>query len=260
MTERKRLHWNKTLLLLTLLFFYNFNFISLVEAKNSSIPLLTPILKGFKKQMGNVIRMIRYDHTINQKNAVSALNFIDDQQQQLKWFRLDDGVMGGQSETNHVVLQNGYLHFCGIINTNGGGFCSIRANLPQDGLPSNTKAIRIKYIGDGKTYKLLLSDGTRGFSTPSWQHDIITSSSNKQEQVIDIQLNNLKASMGPRKAPSNVKFDISSIKEIGFMLSLKLSNGNPNPIETFGTGIFPFSFQIHSIEPIPTTTSTTTTN
>lgn len=34
------------------------------------------------------------------------------------------------------------------------------------------------------------------------------------------------------------------------MLSLKLSNGDPNPVETYGSGIFPFSLRIRSIEPV----------
>ena len=35
---------------------------------------------------------------------------------------------------------------------------------------------------------------------------------------------------------------------MGFMLSLKLSNGSSNPVETFGSGIFPFSLTIRSID------------
>lgn len=46
------------------------------------------------------------------------------------------------------------------------------------------------------------------------------------------------------------KLDVSEMKEMGFMLSLKLSHGRPNPVETFGEGIFSFSLQIQSIEPI----------
>ena len=42
----------------------------------------------------------------------------------LKWHRLDDGVMGGQSETLHASsTDTDELHFTGQINTQGGGFC-----------------------------------------------------------------------------------------------------------------------------------------
>jgi len=40
------------------------------------------------------------------------------------------------------------------------------------------------------------------------------------------------------------------MRQIGVMLSLKRSDGSDNPIETFGTGIFPFSLEILSIQPI----------
>ena len=42
----------------------------------------------------------------------------------LKWHRLVDGVMGGQSETLHASsTDTDELHFTGQINTQGGGFC-----------------------------------------------------------------------------------------------------------------------------------------
>ena len=34
------------------------------------------------------------------------------------------------------------------------------------------------------------------------------------------------------------------LKEIGFMLSLKLSSGESNPVETYGKGLFPVSLKI----------------
>eukprot|EP00980_Cylindrotheca_fusiformis_P001018 scaffold276_cov132-Cylindrotheca_fusiformis.AAC.13 len=236
---------------LVLLFLYYILAIEKLGLSSSSSSLFVSSTLGrcwtaFKQhnQMGNIVRMMKYDKSANEKSAIAALNFLD---QDLSWFRLDDGVMGGQSLTDHQKSEDGSLDFCGTINTSGGGFCSIRADF--QGLPENTTAIRIRYSGDGKTYKFLLSDGTRGFSTPSWQHDIVTDPS-KKNQTTDIALKDLKASMGPRRAPSGMELDASSIKEVGVMLSLKLSNGEPNPIETFGSGIFPFSLKIHSIEPI----------
>jgi NADH dehydrogenase [ubiquinone] 1 alpha subcomplex assembly factor 1 len=194
--------------------------------------------------MGNLLRMMKYDRATNERSAIPVLNFLE---QELSWFRLDDGVMGGQSSTSHQKHEDETLDFGGTINTNGGGFCSIRANF--QGLPENTKAIRIRYTGDGKTYKFLLSDGNRGFSMLTWQYDIPTDPS-KEEQIIEIDLQDLKASMGPRPVPSNTQFSTSSMNLMGIMLSLKLSDGEPNPVETFGSGIFPFSFKIHSIEPV----------
>ena len=47
-----------------------------------------------------------------------------------------------------------------------------------------------------------------------------------------------------------VSFDATDMKQIGFMLSLRLADGSPNPVATFGQGIFDFSLDVASIEPI----------
>ena len=207
-------------------------------------------------KMGQAVRIMKYDRAENERNAIPALtmDLLNQEAAQLKWHRLDDGVMGGQSESLHVCSQDGSLHFKGQINTNGGGFCSIRSPLPQ-GLPENTTAIRLRFKGDGKTYKFLLSDGNRSTfgpsrRSPSWQCDIPTKKSGEIDEIT-IPFSSLKPSFGPRPVSSDTaKFDASSMGEIGVMLSLQLSDGSSNPVETFGTGIFPFSFEIFSIHPI----------
>jgi len=288
--------------------------------------------KSNTSTMGKVVRVMRYDRAENERNAIPALtiassttdstnsqqqqqtvdgrkdddNDNDEGQQQqqsspppmrLQWYRLDDGVMGGQSETLHHCLENGSLHFAGQINTEGGGFCSIRSspsgnnsssnsnstisnpntnnNERSSLLPPGTTAIRLRIRGDGKTYKLLLSDGTRSSfgpskRNPSWQCDIPTKKKKKQNNnnnneasteeedfdSITIPLSSLTPSWGPRRVSAEEieaavhSFDVNTLQEIGFMLSLKLSDGSNNPIETFGSGIFPFSLQIVSIEPV----------
>ena len=146
--------------------------------------------------MGQILRIMSYDRSANERNAILGLNLLGNA---LKWHRLDDGVMGGRSETtHHVESVNGKqtLHFSGQINTQGGGFCSIRSPV-QGGLPSDTTAIRISYVGDGKTYKFLLSDGNKSTfgpsrRSPSWQADIPT---NKKEETRLIQLDSLTPSM-----------------------------------------------------------------
>ena len=60
---------------------------------------------------------------------------------------------------------------------------------------------------------------------------------------------------GPRNQPTAAEkaacvFDATDMKQIGFMLSLRLADGSPNPVATFGQGIFDFSLDVASIEPI----------
>lgn len=166
---------------------------------------------------------------------------------------MDDPVMGGQSNTDHV-LENGYLNFKGNINTNGGGFASIRSAIP-DGIDlTSAQGIRLRVNGDGKTYKFFMTDGSSGgpmSRNPSWQMDVPTASSNDWQDV-EIPFDKLLPSFGPRTPSdaSQYKFDSKEMKEMGLMLSLKLSDGSPNPKETFGDGIFPFSLKVESIESV----------
>jgi len=222
-------------------------------AKNSGwFPKLN-ILK-----MGNAVtRAMTYSISKNESKAIAVLEFGKDSHP-LSWFRLDDGVMGGKSETLHLAKDD-TLHFEGQINTNGGGFASIRAKVPPGIFAGDTtvKGIRIRYRGDGKTYKVLMGNGERGgpFSrVPSWQADLPTedkTESRKWDEAT-ILFENLLPAFGGGRQPSEEEkkqytFDAAEVKEIGFMLSLRLSDGSPNPKETFGEGIFPFSLVIQSM-------------
>ena len=219
-----------------------------------------------KEDMGQAMRMMTYDRAANEKAAVPMLSM---GAHALKWFRLDDGVMGGQSQSNMdsdlaVSSPSDALHFKGTINTSGGGFASLRAKIPPGSLNEKVSGVRLRFRGDGKTYKFLLSDGARGTGspmsrTPSWQIDVPTKVPENDEawQEVVLPFDRLVASFGgrPQSRPSQkegnqYKFDPKSVGEVGIMLSLMLSDGKPNPKETFGEGIFPFSFQLKSIEPV----------
>lgn len=235
-------------------------------------------------EMGQAIRMVSYDRAANERAAIPVLNIAGEAMQ---WFRLDDGVMGGQSETAHQAVvvdadrsssssssssQQQMLHFTGTINTNGGGFASIRSKIPQGILDATTTSgVRIRCRGDGKTYKFLLSEGTRNAGapmsrTPSWQADIPTKNDGQwQETVIPFDkllpsFGGPSARMGNSAKQEKLKFDPTIMREIGFMLSLKLSNGSPNPKETFGEGVFPFSLHIQSVEPVASDTCDSSEN
>lgn len=188
-------------------------------------------------------------------NLIRALQLIE---QPLQWFSLDDGVMGGKSKTTVSVKPGGILRFEGTINTLNGGFCSIRSALAVHTFTTTTSKIRLIMKGDGKTYKLVLSDGSGGgpyARKPSWQADLPTENLKEtdQWQETTIPLTSLLpifAGNGSQRNETNQCHVINptEIKQLGVMLSLKNADGSPNPPETFGTGTFPFSLQIKSIE------------
>lgn len=199
--------------------------------------------------MGQAMRMMKYDMAGNIVNASSTPLSIAGAK--LVFHKLDDGVMGGKSWTNMDAINtiNGVL-FSGTINTDGGGFTSIRSPL-ENSIPSDAKGIKIKYKGDKKTYKVLLSVGNGAGGPfakhPSWQADL-TSNGEVEEKILEFS--SFKPSFGGRGTQrhemDSFVFNPSEMTQLGLMLSLKLSNGEANT--KFGEGIFDFHLEIHEID------------
>jgi hypothetical protein len=101
----------------------------------------------------------------------------------------------------------------------------------------------------------LLSEGNGAggpwAKSPSWQADLKTSQTGETEEQI-LEFSSFKPTFGGRGASRNelnsYVFDQTEMQQIGVMLSLKLSGGEPNPVETFGEGIFDFCLEIHEFD------------
>ena len=70
-----------------------------------------------------------------------------------RWYAINDGVMGGRSRGTFDIEQ-GLLVFRGSLNTNGGGFASIRIDrdkLDLDGVKlSDYQGVHLRVRGDGR--------------------------------------------------------------------------------------------------------------
>ena len=75
---------------------------------------------------------------------------------QLQWFAVNDGVMGGLSAGAVSVTEEALVH-TGTINTNGGGFSSVRARLPDDILVGYTQ-LQIRLNTFGRQYAVNFGD------------------------------------------------------------------------------------------------------
>ena len=119
-----------------------------------------------------------------------------------------------------------------MLDTRGGGFTSVRADF-AGGLKSD--ALRVRFRGDGKTYKVLLSNGQGGgpwSNNPSWQHDLPTKLG--EEQSVVLPLAKFVPSFGGQRSRSHAGSLVpKDMAQVGFMLSLYLSDGSPNPEKTF---------------------------
>ncbi|WP_036198065.1 CIA30 family protein [Marinobacter sp. HL-58] len=95
------------------------------------------------------------------ENASAALVSFGSDASQLTWEPLGDRVMGGQSDSTLVCLEDGIGHFHGTVRLdNGGGFASVKADLPEPLDASRYTGIELLAIGDGKTYKIGLRNST----------------------------------------------------------------------------------------------------
>jgi len=200
--------------------------------------------------MGQAWRSMRtmatYDMAGNKRAAVATPQLRLGATAPLEFYRLDDGVMGGQSATAHAADAGGAaLRFAGTLDTRGGGFASVRADF-AGGLEGD--ALRVRYRGDGRTYKILLSNGQMGgpwSPHPSWQHDLRTTAGEVASATLPFAAFQPSFGGAPSKrAPVGAALVPAEMRQVGVMLSLLLSDGSPNPAETFGAAGTAFDFQL----------------
>jgi NADH dehydrogenase [ubiquinone] 1 alpha subcomplex assembly factor 1 len=76
---------------------------------------------------------------------------------ELVWSVINDGVMGGVSQSS-IVYKNGIATFSGRVRLeNNGGFASVRSTELTGGVNAAGKAFRIRVKGDGTTYQFTVS-------------------------------------------------------------------------------------------------------
>lgn len=97
----------------------------------------------------------------NSTSPFSALVSFDPKTTQLFWQPLGDRVMGGQSDGAVDHAEGGIGIFHGTVRLdNGGGFASVKADLPEAFDASHYSGIELLALGDGKTYKIGLRNST----------------------------------------------------------------------------------------------------
>ena len=77
-----------------------------------------------------------------------------------EWIVVNDNVMGGRSLGDRSFAEN-TMTFAGAINTNGGGFSSLRLPLPFDTLVTAERVV-VRGRSDGRGYLLTFDDSLPG--------------------------------------------------------------------------------------------------
>jgi hypothetical protein len=132
------------------------------------------------------------------------------------WYPVNDGVMGGRSE-GKMSLTDGDLVFEGVLNTNGGGFASIRRRVPKDAM-AGAAEIEMELEGDGRGYELILqSDETFRGRAVTYRAQL-TGAEHDEPAAVRVPLQNLRPTVFGRSVKA-APFDPAKASEIGIMLA-----------------------------------------
>lgn len=144
----------------------------------------------------------------------------------------NDGVMGGLSKGNLKRNESGSITFSGNLSLeNNGGFSLWRIAEGKWDL-SDSKGVKIRVKGDGRTYKIRLATNERyRFGRVSFQADLPTKKGEWAE--VTVPFSEMKASWRGRELEN--KFDPAKIREIGIILADK----NPGTFEMEVASISP---------------------
>lgn len=132
------------------------------------------------------------------------------------WRTVNDNVMGGRS-SGGSRFADGALFFSGSINTNGGGFSSIRAPLTRGQLAGkNTLSLRVK--PDGRAYKVTLRTNLRyrGIAV-SFQGDIEAPAAGEWTDSV-VTFADLQPTVFGRPV-SGASFEAADVESIGIIIS-----------------------------------------
>ena len=99
--------------------------------------------------------MLRPDESPGPLPPLGALVLTSFEDNDWGWYRVLDGVMGGRS-SGRFELREGRLEFRGVLNTNGGGFASVRSRARSVSLRGQ-EGLRLRLRGDGRRYSIRLS-------------------------------------------------------------------------------------------------------
>jgi NADH dehydrogenase [ubiquinone] 1 alpha subcomplex assembly factor 1 len=132
------------------------------------------------------------------------------------WLIVNDGVMGGLSESSFVLSDNSSAVFSGDVTLeNNGGFASVRTRPMQFGL-DGYEGIQIRVKGDGKKYQFRVQTNNR-FDGVSYQYKFETQQD--QWQTITIPFEECVPVFRGRLLRNVEPISPTEIRQLGFLIS-----------------------------------------
>lgn len=150
-----------------------------------------------------------------QGQCTMKLSMADNKEVSL-WRTVLDGVMGGRSTGNRFA-QDGHMTFKGSINTNGGGFSSIRRPISRGDM-EGAEALKLRVKQDRRSYRLTFRTSARFRGRPiSYQLAIPQTPSGEWAEVT-IPLSNFRTSVFGYEVPAP-SFAANDVREMGVIIA-----------------------------------------
>ncbi|KAK9803244.1 hypothetical protein WJX73_009291 [Symbiochloris irregularis] len=143
-----------------------------------------------------------------------------------KWERLDDVIMGGQSESALKLGSDGAAHWEGTLRVEGGGFCGCR--IKDLGLNlSAYDGLSMQVLGDGQTFKVNLKTAYQE-STPECTYQAQFDTVPGEWTTVNLPWWQFVAVKRSRVDDSAPPLDPQKITHFGLVLSRFAFNDLPN--------------------------------
>jgi len=157
-----------------------------------------------------------------QETAMTPLISFESPAEARAWRAVNDNVMGGRSLGGGVV-EKGELVFTGSINTNGGGFSSVRRDM-EPGALEGVRAFILSIRSDGRAYKLTARTNTRFRGQyVSYQADIPASPQGQWSNV-RVAFSDFVPSVFGNIVPVSA-ISPAEVNEIGFIIADGIDGG-----------------------------------
>lgn len=136
----------------------------------------------------------------------------------LDWYSVDDGVMGGVSQSRFTRAEEGIGHFHGeLSDLHGGGFASVRTFLDDRDF-SGLEGIRLRVKGDGRRYSFRIRNDDR-FDGIVYKSDFTTLDG--EWMAVELPFSGFKAAFRGRTLEDAMPLDLRQIVQIGILVSKK---------------------------------------
>ena len=134
------------------------------------------------------------------------------------WVRVNDGVMGGLSQSNLTLTQEGTATFAGTLSLeNNGGFASVRT-YPYDFGLGQYEGLAFRVRGDGRGYKLRLRGDDR-LDGPAYEAGFETVTGTWI--TVQIPFGDLRPTFRGRRLLNRPALEGAAVRQIGFMIADK---------------------------------------